>query len=93
MVLPNGVPDTAGVETTNSERDIMLTIILWLLLFIVAWPVAVLALLLYPIVWVASLPFRLVGVTVRGVFEFLEALFMLPVRLLKGPGRAVSPTQ
>ena len=67
----------------------MLTLIVWLILFIVAWPLAVLALLLYPIVWLLSLPFRLVGITVRGVFDLLEAMFTLPVRLLRS-GRRTS---
>lgn len=68
----------------------MLTLVVWLILFIVAWPVALLALLLYPIVWLLSLPFRLVGITVRGVFDLLEAMFTLPIRLLRGAGRTRS---
>jgi hypothetical protein len=56
--------------------------LLWLILFILCWPVAVLALLLYPVVWLLLLPFRLVGIAVEGVFQFLRALFLLPARLL-----------
>lgn len=61
---------------------------LWLLLFIVCWPLALLALVLYPIVWLLLLPFRLVGIAVEGVFKLLAAILLLPVRLLRGP-RAV----
>jgi hypothetical protein len=62
----------------------MLTFILWLLLFVFCWPLALLALLLYPIVWLLLLPFRLIGIAVDGVFEFLRALLTLPARLLRG---------
>ena len=51
-------------------------------LFILCWPVALLALVLYPVVWLLLLPFRLVGLAVEGVFQFLRALFLLPARLL-----------
>jgi hypothetical protein len=64
------------------EVKIMLTFVLWLLLLVVCWPLALLALLLYPIVWLLSLPFRLVGITLSAVFEFLRALLFLPARLL-----------
>ena len=60
----------------------MTTFLLWILLFIVAWPIALLALVLYPLVWLMLLPFRLVGIAVEGVFAFLKALLMLPARLL-----------
>ncbi|MBS0581524.1 MAG: hypothetical protein JSS42_00295 [Proteobacteria bacterium] len=62
----------------------MLTFILWLLLFVFCWPIALLALILYPIVWLLLLPFRLVGIALEGVFEFLRALLMLPARVLGG---------
>jgi hypothetical protein len=62
----------------------MLTFVLWLLLLVICWPIALLALLLYPIVWLLLLPFRLVGIVVSGVFEFLRALIFLPARLLGG---------
>jgi hypothetical protein len=62
----------------------MLTFILWLLLFVFCWPLALLALVLYPIVWLLSLPFQLVGIAVGGVFEFLRALLFLPARVLRG---------
>jgi len=66
----------------------MMTFLLWLLLFIVCWPLALLALLLYPLVWLLLLPFRLLGVAVEGVFSLLKAILFLPARLLGGP-RAV----
>lgn len=66
------------------EGGVMLTFLLWILLFVIAWPVAVLALLLYPVVWLVALPLRLVGVSVRAVFEFLGALLGFPARLLRG---------
>lgn len=56
--------------------------LLWLLLLVVCWPIALLALVLYPIVWLLALPFRLVGIAVDGVFGFLRALFRLPARVL-----------
>jgi hypothetical protein len=63
----------------------MLKLLLWLLLFILCWPLALLALIVYPFVWLLSLPFRLVGITLETVFAFLKALLFLPARLLGGP--------
>jgi len=62
----------------------MAAFLLWLLLFVVSWPLALLALVLYPVVWLLLLPFRLAGIAVGGVFAFLKALFYLPARLLDG---------
>jgi hypothetical protein len=62
----------------------MIGFLLWLLLLVLCWPLAVLALLLYPIVWLLLLPFRLVGITVEGVFGLLRALILLPARVLGG---------
>ena len=62
----------------------MLTFILWLLLFVFCWPLALLALVLYPFVWLLLLPFRLVGFAVEGVFAFLAAMVLLPARILRG---------
>ena len=62
----------------------MVTFILWLLLLIFCWPLALLALILYPLVWLILLPFRLVGIAVEGVFAFLHGLIMLPARVLRG---------
>ena len=60
----------------------MVKFLLWLLLLVACWPLALLALVLYPIVWVLLLPFRLVGIVVDGVFEFLAAVVRLPARAL-----------
>lgn len=60
----------------------MVGFLLWLLLFVFCWPLALLALLAYPIVWLVLLPFRLLGFAVNGVFAFLKALLMLPARAL-----------
>ena len=54
----------------------------WCILFVLCWPVAILAVVLFPIVWLVSLPFRLVGLTVGAIFAFLSALLFLPARLL-----------
>ncbi len=62
----------------------MLTFLIWLVLFIFCWPLALLALLLYPLVWVILLPFRLLGVAVDGVFELIHAVIMLPARIIGG---------
>lgn len=59
--------------------------ILWLILLILCWPLALLALILYPFVWLVLLPFRLLGVTVDAVFALLKAILFLPARLLRGP--------
>lgn len=60
----------------------MWTFLLWVILFVICWPVALLALLLYPFVWLVLLPFRLLGVAVDGVFAFLKAVLFLPARIL-----------
>jgi len=60
----------------------MIGFLLWLLLLVLCWPLALLALLLYPIVWLLMLPFRLVGLTVEGVFALLRAVILLPARVL-----------
>lgn len=60
----------------------MWTFLLWLILFLLCWPLAVLALILYPIVWLLLLPFRLLGIAVSGVLETVRAVVLLPGRLL-----------
>jgi hypothetical protein len=61
----------------------MLKFLLFLLLLVICWPVALLALLLYPLIWLVLLPFRIVGIAVGGAFELIAALFYLPSRLLR----------
>jgi hypothetical protein len=63
----------------------MLKFLLWCVLFVLCWPLAVLALLVYPIVWILLIPFRIVGIAVDGVLGLLRGLFMLPGRLMSGP--------
>ena len=60
----------------------MMTFLLWLILLVVFWPLALLALVLYPVVWLLILPFRIVGITVEGVLALLKSVIMLPSRLL-----------
>jgi hypothetical protein len=65
----------------------MAAFLLWLLLLVVCWPLALLALVLYPLVWLLLLPFRVLGVAVDGVLGILKAVLHLPARVLGGPGR------
>jgi len=62
----------------------MLTFVLWLILLFLCWPLAILALILFPLVWLLLLPFRLIGIAFEGLFAFLRALFLLPARVLSG---------
>jgi hypothetical protein len=66
----------------------MLTFLFWCLLLILCWPLALLALVLYPIVWLVLLPFRIVGIAVGGVLELIRSVIYLPARILRGPRRA-----
>ncbi len=63
----------------------MAAFLLWCLLFFLCWPLAILALIAYPFIWLLTLPLRIVGITLHGVFALLRAIFLLPVRLLSGP--------
>ncbi len=65
----------------------MVAFLLWLILLILCWPLALLALLLYPIVWLILLPFRILGVAVEGVLSLIKAILLLPLRVLRGPGK------
>jgi hypothetical protein len=60
----------------------MFGFLIWIVVFILCWPLALLALLLYPLVWLLLLPFRLIGITVDAVFELLRAILFLPARIL-----------
>ncbi|HJV39370.1 MAG TPA: hypothetical protein VJ528_11065 [Geothrix sp.] len=62
----------------------MAAFLLWLILLVVCWPLALLALILYPLVWLLLLPFRLLGFAVEGVFGLIKGLFLLPARILGG---------
>ena len=61
----------------------MIKFLLWCILFVLCWPLALLALVLYPIVWLLLLPFRIVGIAVGGVLELVTAIIYLPVRVLR----------
>ncbi len=58
--------------------------LLWFILLVLCWPLAIIVLVLYPFVWLIMLPFRLIGIAVDGVFALLRAIVMLPARLLRG---------
>jgi len=62
----------------------MISFLLWALLFVICWPLAIFALVLWPFVWLISLPFRLLGIAVEGVFELLRAVILLPARVFGG---------
>jgi hypothetical protein len=66
----------------------MTKFLLWCLLLVVCWPLALLALVLYPLVWVLTLPFRLVGIAVEGVLTLVRGVILLPGRVLLGPSRS-----
>ncbi len=63
----------------------MAKFLLWLILLVLCWPLAVLALLLYPIVWLLLLPFRVLGIAVEGVLGLIKGIVLLPARVLRGP--------
>lgn len=65
----------------------MFTFLLWCILFVVCWPIALFALIAYPFVWLILLPFRIVGIAVHGALSLVAALIMLPARLLAAPFR------
>ena len=66
----------------------MVKFLLWCILLVLCWPLALLALVLYPLVWLLLIPFRLLGIAVGGVLQLIWALFTLPARVLRGPTRA-----
>jgi hypothetical protein len=76
---------SAEARVSSHEGITMAAFFLWCILFILCWPLALLALVLYPIVWLLTLPFRIVGIAVHGVFALLAAILFLPARLLRGP--------
>jgi len=66
----------------------MFTFLLWIIVLIFCWPLALIALVLYPLVWLLLLPFRILGIAVEGVLELVKAIILLPARMLRGPSRA-----
>ena len=65
----------------------MVKFLLWLILLVVCWPLAILALVLYPLLWLLLLPFRILGFAVEGLLQFIKEILLLPARILRGPGR------
>lgn len=66
----------------------MFTFLVWLVLLFFCWPLALIALVLYPLVWLLLLPLRILGIAVDGVLELVKAIILLPARILRGPRRA-----
>ena len=66
------------------QRTVMLTFLLWCVLFIFSWPLALAALVLYPIVWLLLLPFRIVGIAVHGALALVAGIILLPARIIRG---------
>ena len=66
----------------------MVGFLLWCILLVLCWPLALLALVIYPIVWLVLLPFRLLGIAVEGALEIVRAIIFLPIRILRGPRTA-----
>ena len=76
----------SGFDLAAATNEVaMAAFFLWIILFILCWPIALLALVLYPIVWLLTLPLRIVGIAVHGILGLFSAMFMLPIRLLRGP--------
>jgi hypothetical protein len=75
------------MRVAASRKEIHVTFLVWLVLLVLCWPVALLAIVLWPIIWLISLPFRALGIVVEGVFALLRAMVMLPARVLGGPVR------
>jgi hypothetical protein len=65
----------------------MIKFLLWLILLFLCWPLAIIALILYPVVWLLLLPLRLVGITVDGILQIIKSILLLPARILRGPSR------
>jgi hypothetical protein len=72
----------------GSRRLVMAKFLLWCILFVLCWPLALLALLLYPLVWLLLLPFRILGIAVEGVLGLVRGVILLPARILRGPARS-----
>lgn len=85
-----GVTELCGLpRRTIKQRDLaaMFTFLLWCVLFVICWPLALLALIAYPFIWLLLLPFRIIGVAVHGVLEVIYLAITLPFRLLAAPFR------
>jgi hypothetical protein len=74
-------------KSGDKKRSVVAAFFLWCILFLICWPLALLALILYPLVWLFLLPFRLVGIAVEGALKLVWAVVTLPARLLVAPFR------
>jgi hypothetical protein len=72
----------------EDQQGMFVKFVLWCILSVMCWPLAVAALILYPLVWLILLPFRLVGIAAGGVLEMVKAIILFPARVLRGPGEA-----
>lgn len=77
------ITNPSELSTAKIRTIFMLKLLLWCLLFVLCWPLALAALVLYPFIWLLLLPFRIVGIAVGGALDLVRALFMLPVRMLR----------
>jgi len=77
---------TTGVSFLSRRSD-MLKLLLWCILFVFCWPLAILALIAYPFIWLITLPFRIIGISVGGALALIAALIYLPARILRGPNQ------
>ena len=73
-----------GVVKHRSSMRIFIGVVLWCLLLVVCWPLAIVMIFLFPLIWLILLPFRIVGFTIEAVFKLIGAILMFPFRLLKG---------
>lgn len=80
-------PPTKRFNHRQQQMNSLLTLVGWLILLVLCWPLALLALILWPLVWLISLPFRLVGITFEALFVLLRAVLMLPARVLGYKGK------
>jgi hypothetical protein len=78
---------SSRIPAQPGESLDMFAFLAWCILLILCWPLALIALLIYPLVWLILLPFRIVGITIHAVFGLLGALITLPARVLRGPRR------
>jgi hypothetical protein len=72
----------------GGQLPVMVRFVLWCILLFLCWPLALVALVLYPLVWLVLLPFRIVGIAVDGALELVRGIILLPARILRGPRRA-----
>jgi hypothetical protein len=75
--------NSAGREPVRGEVSAMIKFLLWCILLVLCWPLALLVLILFPLVWLLLLPFRLVGIAVGGVLDLVGAILRLPARLVR----------